>query len=67
MMKKAIHVYHFADRKVKKEVELIKAKKLFEAVKTGSVYLLLEMNNIIGSKEMKHHLPDDVDGVYGEL
>ena len=67
IMKKARNVYHYAVRKVKKEAELIRAKKLFEAAETGSVDLLLEMKKIRGSKKMKHDLLDDVDGVNGEL
>ena len=67
IMKKARNVYHYAVRKVKKEAELIRAKKLFEAAETGSVDLLLEMKKIRGSKKTKHDLPDDVDGVNGEL
>ena len=67
IMKKARNVYHYAVRKVKKEAELIRAKKLFEASETGSVDLLLEMKKIRGSKKMKHDLLDDVDGVNGEL
>ena len=58
--------YHYTIRQVKKEEDNIRAAKLLEASKTGSLNLLAEMKKIKGCKKDKSKLPDIVAGKSGE-
>ena len=66
-MKKARNSYHYAVRRIKKQADLIRAKKLLEAAETGSADLLREMKKVRGAKNMNTDPPDDVAGASGEV
>ena len=58
--------FHYSVRKVKRQEDTIRAKRLLEASKTGSIDLLAEMKSIKGTKKAANNLPDTVAGKTGE-
>ena len=58
--------FHYSVRRVKKMSKSIRARKLLEASKSGTVNLLAEMKKIKGGKKVSGDLPECVGGVNGE-
>ena len=57
--------YHYAVRRLRKQADLIRAKKLFEASLQGDLNLLKEMKVIRGGTGCQAELPDTVAGANG--
>ena len=58
--------YHYAVRRIRRQSDFIKAKKLFEASIDGEMQLLKEMKQIKCGKKVSDELPDNVSGAEGE-
>ena len=58
--------FHYAVRSVRRQEDTLRARKLLEASKSGSVDLLAEMKKIKGAKKGATCLPDTVAGKTGE-
>ena len=65
IMTKSRNLYHYAIRRVKKNADLVRTKKLFEAAESGTTDLLKEMKRIKGGKSVAD-LPATVAGANGE-
>ena len=59
--------YHYAVRRLKRQADLIRAKKMFVASMEGDLNLLKEMKNVKGGKGSSTDLPDTVADANGEL
>ena len=64
-MKMTRNKYHHAVRRVRNEVNRVKAQKLFEASMWGGEDLISELRKIRGGKH-HHELPENVAGANGE-
>ena len=58
--------YHHAVRRLKRRLDLTRAKKLFQASMLGDTNLLKEMKQIKSGGGAKNELPDNVAGANGE-
>ena len=59
--------FHYAVRRARKNADLVRAKRLFEASEVGCMDLLKEMKDIRnGGKGKCSDLPDNVAGANGE-
>ena len=65
IMKATRNKYHHALRKIRNEVDRIKAQKLFEAAMWGGADLVKEMKKLRGAKQ-RLDLPENVAGANGE-
>ena len=57
--------YHYAVRRLRKQADLVRAKKLFEASLKGDLNLLKEMKAVRGGARSQAELPDTVAGANG--
>ena len=58
--------YHYSVRRLKRRLDLIKAKRLFEASLQGDLNLLKEMKAVKSGGGGQEELPDEVEGACGE-
>ena len=57
--------YHYAVRRLKKQADLVRSKKLFEASLQGDLDLLKEMKAVRGGASGQTELPDTIAGTNG--
>ena len=65
-MARSRNIYHYGVRRAKRQSELYKAKKLFEASFTSDMELLKEMRKLRAGNDGIAELPDNVAGADGE-
>ena len=65
-MARSKNLYHDAIRRARRNADLIKAKKLFEASVMGDIQLVSEMKKVQSGGGGVEELPDNVAGAEGE-
>ena len=65
-MARSRNLYHYAIRRAKRNADLLKAKKLFEASVVSDMQLVEEMKKVRSGGGGADELPDNVAGAEGE-
>ena len=65
-MARSKNIYYYGVRKARRQVDLMKAKKLFEASLSSDMELLKEMQKVRSGGNGAAELPDNVAGAEGE-